>query len=123
VPSADRDIRVRTVRIATGAHLLSFVDGNPSRPVLAEALDRVPWNADLLVNVAGLDEHDALSVIAAMSASARVRQSRRKAIVVCGQPSVRSLFELSGLNHRLLIEESVDDALRHLSEADGWLPG
>ena len=105
---------VRTFRIASGAHLLSFTRGNSVNPALHEALARVPPTADIVINVDGLGEDDALHVIACLSASPRVRQSPRRVVVVCAESGMRSLFELSGLDRLVLIEESLDDALSYV---------
>jgi hypothetical protein len=109
----DRELGVRTFRIATGAHLLSF-HGDNSEPSLQEALVRVPHAADIVVNVDGLGEDDVLGVIASLKASPRVRQSPRPVIVVCGKARLRRLFELSGLGCLVMIRDSLDDTFPYI---------
>jgi hypothetical protein len=114
VVESDCDLRVRVVRIATGAHLLSLADGDSTCPSLRETLDRLPLGSDLVLNVDGAREPELRKVIVCLQASPRIRDRPRPAMVVCRETSARSLFELPGLTRVILLEHSLQDALPYL---------
>jgi anti-anti-sigma regulatory factor len=106
-------LQVRTVRVATGAHFVSFVPGpGSSWPSLEEELGRLPVIGDLVINADGLDEDGALTVGAVLRESGRLEDSGGRIILVCEDASVRRLFELLGLDRSILIEHSLDDSFR-----------
>jgi anti-anti-sigma regulatory factor len=107
------DLRVRTLRVATGAHFLSFVTGSgASGPTLGEELERLASSADLVINGDGLDIDGALAVAAVLRESDRLRESRGRIILVCEDASVRRVFELLRLDRQVLLEHSLDDGFR-----------
>jgi anti-anti-sigma regulatory factor len=109
------DLRVRTLRVATGAHFLSFVTGpDASGPTLPEELERLPPSADLVINVEGLDSDGARAVAAVLKESGRGRQSPGDTIIVAEKESVRRVLRRSGVGRQLLIEHSLDDAVRYV---------
>jgi anti-anti-sigma regulatory factor len=115
------DLRVRTLRVATGAHFLSFVTGSDaSGPSFAEELGRLPRAGDLVINVNGLSIDDARAVETMLRDSARLKGPRGRIIIVCEQASIRRVFELSGLGWLVLIEHSLDDAFRYVL-GHAWL--
>ena len=115
------DLHVRTLRIATGTHFLSFVTGSDAYwPTLREELERLPRSGDLVINVDGLDTAGALAVAAVLRESGRAGECRGQIIIVSEQASSRPLFRLWGLDRHVLIEPSLDGALRHVL-ARAWL--
>ena len=109
------DLHVRTLRVATGTHFLSFVTGSAaSGPTLGEELERLPSSAELVINVDGLDSDGARAVAAVLRESGRACESRGRIIIVCGEASIRRLLRLSGLDRQVLIEHSLDDVFDYV---------
>jgi anti-anti-sigma factor len=107
------ELRVRTLRVATGAHFVSFVPGPRfSGPSLEEELARLPVTGDLVINLDGLDVDGALAVAAVLRESGRLQESAARIILVSEEASVRRMFELLGFGRTILIEASLDDAFR-----------
>jgi anti-anti-sigma regulatory factor len=115
------DLRVRTLRVATGTHFLSFVTGSDaSGPTLEEELERLPPSGDLVINVDGLDSDGARAVAAVLRQSDRAYESPGRIIIVCEQASIRRLLRLSDLDRQVLIEHSLDNAF-HDVLGRAWL--
>jgi anti-anti-sigma regulatory factor len=115
--------RVRTFRIATGAHFVSFVRGDDSAwPTLADELERLPRTTDLVINLDDLGVADASTVASTLTESDWLRQSARRAIVVCPHVHVRRALERSGLSEQVLLEETLEGGLRHVL-GGAWLAG
>jgi hypothetical protein len=105
--------QIRVLRVATGAHFLSFSSERPlSRRSLEEVLDRLPHGGDLVVNVGGLDAAGALSVAACLRASGRLDEPDERIIVVCEEPAVRGALRRSEAEGGILLELSLEKALR-----------
>lgn len=114
-------LHIRTLKVATGAHFLSFVTrADASGPTLSEELERLPPDCDLVVNVGGLGVHAAMEVIAVLRDSRRLRESAGLIVVVCEDERLCRLFERSGLDQRIRIERSPDEAFRYVL-GHGWL--
>jgi anti-anti-sigma regulatory factor len=114
-------VRVRTFRIATGAHFVSFVRGDQlAAPTLAELLERLPRTSDLVLNLDDLGVADACAVASTLTQSDLLRESARRTIVVCSRADVRRALERSGLRERVLFEETLEGALRHVL-GGAWL--
>jgi hypothetical protein len=107
-------VGVRTFRIASGAHLLSFTRGSALNPSLHQVLLRVPPTADIVINVDGLWRGRCAArycLPQRLAACSAIASSRGR---LCADSGMRSLFELSGLDRLVLIEESLDDALSYV---------
>jgi hypothetical protein len=117
---ASPELHVRTLRLATGDHLLSFRGGRdaPGR-TLAEEIERLPADAAIVINVDGLRADATREVIAVLNHSTRRLQLAGRLVVVSEDPALRRLFELSG-PPGARIEDSLERAaLRGLFGA--WL--
>ena len=109
------DLRVRTLRLGTGTHFISFVTGSDaSGPTFDDALERLLPSGDVVINLEGLGNDSARAVAAALRESGRAGDSRGRVIVVCEQANIRGLFRLWGLDRQVLIEHSLDDAFRYV---------
>lgn len=114
-------LHIRTLKVATGTHFVSFVTrADASGPTLSEELERLPPDSDLVINVGGLGVHAAMDVITVLRSSHRLRESTALIIVVCEDARLYRLFERSGLDRRIRIESSTDDAFRYVL-GHGWL--
>jgi hypothetical protein len=110
---------VRTVRLATGAYVVSFVrDGMPSRRSLREELDQLAGAEDLVLNLDGLVLAEATEVAA--SAREFSRQAPASVVaLVCEQPEI--LAALRGLDlEGVILEPSLDEAF-HRVLGHAWL--
>lgn len=109
------DVRVRRLQVGTGAYFLSFGNGFPtSGRNLEDELERLPAAVDLVVNLDGLRIEDARAVAAALRKSDRLQETDGRTIVVSEHQAIRRALENSGLDRRVLIEHSLDDALRYV---------
>jgi anti-anti-sigma regulatory factor len=112
VDEAVDELRVRTLRLATGTHLLSISEPGAVLPSLLQVLEHVPRHEDILLNLEGATRVEAALAHAAIARSRRVRESARPLFVVSDDETLRLLLDWSGLERQVLIEPSLEDALR-----------
>jgi anti-anti-sigma regulatory factor len=117
---SDLDLRVRVLKVAMGAHFLSFV-ARSDAPTLAQELERrLDGSTDLVINADGLGVGGAFAVAALLRTSQRVAAAPGRVVVVCEDAAIREAFRLSGIPRGVLIESSFGDALRYVL-ARTWL--
>ncbi len=111
---ADR-VPLRTLRLALGARLLSLAsDGSVECAALTDALDSAPQGDAIVLNLDGMDPAHGRRLATAMSSSTRVRTSARQVIVVCSDPAVLWVLERKGADRLVVVEPTLEDALRHV---------
>lgn len=109
------ELRVRTLRLAMGACLLSIVrDGEMQAPGLAETLEQIPRRVDVLLNLDGATPAEVALAYSTMVFSSRVQQNARPLIVVTEEPLLASLVAGSQVEPHVLIEPKLEDALPRL---------
>jgi hypothetical protein len=109
------DPRVRTVRLATRAYLFSITSPEAVvAPTLEEALARVPLQAEVVLNLDEIELDVGKRVAAILEATPRLSWLVRPAIVVSADPTVRNVFEQPALRRLVLVESSLEDALRYV---------
>jgi hypothetical protein len=93
---------------------LLSVARDPNLPTLSDALERIPRYEAVLLNLEGASPVEAVLAYAAIASSPRVRETARPIIVVCRDDVFRTLLSATPLERRVLLERSLEDALRFL---------
>lgn len=104
------------MRLATRAYLFSITSPEAVvAPTLEEALARVvPLQAEVVLNLDEIELDVGKRVAAILEATPRLSWLVRPAIVVSADPTVRNVFEQPALRRLVLVESSLEDALRYV---------
>jgi hypothetical protein len=106
--------RIRSVSLGTGARLLSVGGDTSCGAALADALERVPHGADVVIDLDRLEGPAADEIARILRSAARVREAPRTVVVVCGRPDIRARLRVTGADRDVLVEHSLGDALRYI---------
>lgn len=106
----------------TWVKLLGDIDLTVEDP-LRESLDQLirEGHRRLLVDLAGVSFIDSAGLAIMLHIAGQLRDSGGLA-VACPDPSMRGVFELVGLNLLFPVDETVDQALRHLKPHRRFAP-
>jgi hypothetical protein len=117
--SPSTELRVRTVRLATGAYFVSFVrDDVSDRRCLAEELEQLAGAEDLVLNLDGLDPQEAIGVSTAAATFSR-RTDPGLVTLVCERADVLEALRTADIG-AVRVERSLDRAF-HRALGHAWL--